>query len=47
MKQITVKQDGTLLKYLIEELQMSRNNAKKALSNKIMVNDTFTSKFDY
>ncbi len=26
---------------------MPRNNAKKALSNRVMVNDTFTSKFDY
>lgn len=47
MQKIIVKQDGTLLKYLLEELHMSRNNAKKALTNKVMVNDTFTSKFDF
>ena len=47
MKKITVRQDSTLLEYLINDLHMSRSNSKKALTNKIMVNDTFTSKFDY
>ncbi len=47
MQKVTVKQDDALLKYLIEQLHMPRNNAKKALSNKIMVNDIATSKFDF
>lgn len=47
MKKILVKHDSLLLQYLIEDLKISRNIAKKLLSNYIKVNDKSISKFDY
>ena len=47
MKEIKVRHEGTLLEYLINDLHYSRNVAKKILSNKVEVNGTATSKFDY
>ena len=47
MKEIKIRHEGTLLEYLINDLHYSRNVAKKILSNKVEVNGTATSKFDF
>lgn len=47
MKDVVVSKDSKLLEYLINDLNINRKEAKRLLANKIKVNDTLTSKFDY